>query len=73
MGELVQEMFTNFNTVVEGIAGGLKTGIEHILYVDPDATEKVFSTFSKFGFSMAGVGIATGLIYAGVRMVRARH
>jgi hypothetical protein len=66
-------MFSNFNTVVEGIASGLKTGIEHILYVDPDASEKVFSTFAKFGFAMAGVGIATGLIYAGVRMVRARH
>ena len=66
-------MFSNFNTVVEGIASGLKTGIEHILYVDPSASEKVFSTFSKFGFAMAGVGIAAGLIYAGVRMVRARH
>lgn len=73
MGELVTEMFQNFNTVVEGIASGLKTGIEHILYVDPDAAEKVFSTFARFGFAMAGVGIATGLVYAGVSMVRARH
>lgn len=73
MGELVSEMFTNFNTVIQGIANGLKTGIEQILYVDPTASEKVFSTFAKFGFAMAGVGIATGLVYAGVSMVRARH
>lgn len=73
MGELVSEMFGNFNTVVEGLASGLKTGVEHVLYVDPSASEKIFSTFAKFGFSMAGVGLATGLLYAGVRMVRARH
>ena len=73
MGELISEMFTNFNTVITGIAGGLKDGLEQIIYVDPAATEKVFSTFAKFGFAMAGVGIATGLIYAGVKMIRARH
>lgn len=73
MGELITEMFTNFNTVITGIAGGLKDGLEQIIYVDPAAAEKVFSTFAKFGFAMAGVGIATGLIYAGVKMIRARH
>ena len=70
---LVESMFSSFNTVIEGLAGGLKTGLENILYVDPAASEKVFSTFAQFGFAMAGIGIATGLVYAGVRMVRARR
>lgn len=63
MTELIQEMFSSFSIVIEGLAEGLKTAFEQLIYVDPAASEKVFSPLVIFVFVLAGLGVATGILY----------
>ena len=63
MTELVQAIFATFMTVIQGLAGGLKTAFSQILYVDPSASDPVFSPMVLFIFTLAGVGLATGILY----------
>lgn len=63
MNELVQAIFATFMTVIQGLAGGLKTAFAQILYVDPSASDPVFSPMVLFIFTLAGVGLATGILY----------
>lgn len=70
MGELITEMFGSFSTVISGLGGGIKDFFMEILYVDPNATEKVISDFAKFGFVMAGLSMALGLGYVVLRKIR---
>ena len=70
MLDFVNQMFSGFTDTIKGIANGLKLAFENIIYVDPSASEKVLSDFSKFGFIMIGVALATGITYTIVRKIR---
>lgn len=72
MGSLVTEIFTGFSDVIKGLIGGMKTAFAEFLYVDPAATEKVIGDLPKFLFLMFGCGLATGIVYTIVRLVK-RH
>ena len=63
MTELVQAIFATFVTVIQGLAGGLKSAFSQLLYVDPAAENPVFSPMVLFIFTLAGVGLATGILY----------
>lgn len=73
MSELITEIFTSFSTVIEGLANGLKTSFSSLIYVDPAATDPTFSPLVLFIFTMAGLGLATGILYKIFGMVRARR
>lgn len=73
MSELITEIFTSFSTVIEGLADGLKTAFSNLIYVDPAATDPAFSPLVLFIFTMAGLGLATGILYKIFGMVRARR
>ena len=73
MGELITAIFESFTTVIEGLADGLKGAFNNLIYVDPAATDPTFSPLVLFVFTMAGIGIATGILYKIFSMVRARR
>ena len=72
MSELISAIFESFTTVIEGLGSGLKTAFTNLIYVDPAATDPAFSPLVLFIFTMAGLGLATGILYKIFGMVRAR-
>ena len=63
MCELITAIFSTFTTVIQGLAAGLKTAFSQLLYVDPAAESPVFSPMVLFIFTLAGLGLATGILY----------
>ena len=72
MSELITEIFSSFSTVIKGLAGGLKDAFMELIYVDAAATDPQFSPLVLFVFTMAGLGLASGILYKIFSMVRAR-
>lgn len=72
MSELIQEIFTSFTTVIDGLSGGLKSSFSNLLYVDPAATDPQFSPLVLFIFTMAGLALASGILYKIFGMIKAR-
>ncbi len=70
MGELINQIFIGFTDAIKGIAGGLKSAFEQLIYVDPDATTKTLSDFAKFSFVMMGLSLAFSIIFLIVRKIR---
>ncbi len=73
MSELVQAIFATFTTVIQGLAGGLKTAFSQLLYVDPAASDPVFSPMVLFIFTMAGLGLAAGILYKMFGLIQSRR
>ena len=73
MGDLITEIFSSFTEVIKGLSGGLKAAFSNLIYVDPSATDPTFSPLVLFIFTMAGLGLATGILYKIFSMVRARR
>ena len=63
MGGLIEEIFSSFSTVIEGLSSGLKDAFGNLIYVDPAATDPTFSPLILFLFTMAGVALASGILY----------
>lgn len=72
MVTLVEELFSSFNTVIVALAGGLKTAFVNLIYLNPNADNLVISPIARFVFVMAGVGLATGILYKIFGLIRAR-
>lgn len=72
MSELITEIFTSFSEVIKGLSGGIKDSFSNLIYVDPTATDPQFSPIVLFIFTMAGLGLATGILYKIFGMIRAR-
>ena len=73
MSELITEIFSSFTTVIEGLASGLKGAFTNLIYVDPAATDPQFSPVVLFIFTMAGLGLASGILYKIFGLIRARR
>lgn len=73
MSALVEELFGSFTVVIENLAGGIKNAFLNLIYVDPAATDPAFSPIVLFVFTMAGIGLATGILYKIFGMIRARR
>ena len=71
MSQLITEIFSSFSTVIEGLADGLKTAFTHLIYTN--GTSGDFSPLVLFIFTMAGLGLATGILYKIFGMVRRRR
>ena len=72
MSELITEIFSSFTAVIEGLAGGIKGAFTNLLYVNPAAENPQFSPIVLFIFTMAGLGLATGILYKIFGLIRAR-
>lgn len=72
MSELITELFSSFTTVIEGLASGIKSAFTNLLYVNPAAENPQFSPIVLFIFTMAGLGLATGILYKIFGLIRAR-
>ena len=73
MTDLVENIFDSFQIVIKGIASGMKDAFENLIYEDPLAAEPQFSTMVIFVFVMAGVGIATGILYKMFGLIASRR
>ena len=71
MSELISEIFSSFSTVITGLADGLKSAFTSLIYTNGTSGE--FSPLVLFVFTMAGLGLATGILYKIFGMVRARR
>ena len=72
MSELIKELFSSFTTVITELSGGIKEAFLNLIYVDPAVTDPQFSPIVLFIFTMAGLGLATGILYKIFGMIRAR-
>lgn len=73
MGELITALLSSLSQVVNGVIGAIKEGFMSFIYVDPTAETLVVSDLAKFGFIMAGVAVALGLVGTVIHMVKARR
>lgn len=73
MTDLIEELFSSFSIVIKGLASGLKEAFGNLIYVDPAATDPVFSPLVIFLFVMAGLGLATGILYKIFGMIQANR
>ena len=72
MSELVRELFSSFSVVIKELSMGIKDSFRYLIYTDPTATDPQFSPIVLFIFTMAGLGLATGILYKIFGMIRAR-
>lgn len=70
MNDLITTLFSSFTETIKGMGTGIKEAFLNILYVNPSAETLVVSDFAKFMFLMFGLGLAIGLIYGAVRLIR---
>lgn len=73
MTDLVENIFDSFQVVIKGISSGMKDAFENLIYEDPMATSPQFSSLVVFIFVMAGVGIATGILYKMFGLIASRR
>lgn len=73
MSDLIETIFSSFTTVIKGLASGLKEAFSHVLYEDPTATTPVFSPLVLFLFTLAGLGLATGILYKMFGLIQAHR
>lgn len=72
MLDLITDLFSGFTNVITGLASGIKDAFGALIYVDPTAASPVVAPLPKFIFIMAGIGLATGILYKVFGMIRAR-
>ena len=70
MLQLIEQMFSGVNTVIESMAEAIKTAFLNFIYVDPAATTPVLSDVAQFSFIIAGVGIGMGVLYMIIRLIK---
>ena len=73
MSELITTLFASFTSVITGLASGFKEAFGNLIYVDPAATTPVFSPLVIFLFTMAGLGLATGILYKMFGLIQAHR
>lgn len=73
MSELITAIFSTFTTVIQSLASGLKTAFSQLLYVDPTASDPTFSPLVLFIFTMAGLALASGILYKMFALIQAKR
>ena len=73
MTKLIESIFSSFSVVIKGLASGLKDAFGNIIYVDPAAATPEFSPLILFLFTLAGLGLATGILYKIFGLVQAHR
>ena len=72
MTALIQEIFSSFTVVIDGLSKGLKDAFRNLIYVDASAASPEFSPLVLFVFTMLGLGLATGILYKIFGLIRNR-
>ena len=73
MSDLVTNIFESFGIVIGGLTEGLKDSFDELLYVDPAAADPQFSPMILFLFTLAGVSVATGIVYGIFALVKSKR
>ena len=61
MGELITAIFSSFTTVITSLASGLQSAFTQLIYANGESG--TFSSLALFLSTMAGVGLAAGVLY----------
>ena len=61
MTELITTIFSSFTSVIQGLASGLQSAFVQLIYANGESG--TFSPLVLFIFTMAGVGLAAGVLY----------
>ena len=61
MTDLITTIFSSFTEVINGLAGGLTSAFMQLIYANGESG--AFSPLILFLFTMAGVGLAAGILY----------
>lgn len=72
MGELITAMFSSFTEVINGLAGGLSSAFQQLIYVGGNV-DGGFNPLITFIFTMAGVGLASGILYKIFGLVQSKR
>ena len=72
MSGLITEIFNSFTVVITGIADGIKSAFNNLLYVDPAVENPEFAPIVLFLFTMLGLGLATGILYKIFGLIKRR-
>lgn len=73
MSDLVTNIFESFGIVIGGLTEGLKDSFDELIYVDPAAADLQFSPLILFLFTLAGVAVATGIVYGIFSLVKSKR
>lgn len=68
MGELITAIFAAFSTVITELAGGLQSAFTALLYTP--GSDGTFSPLVLFIFTMAGIGLAAGVLWKIFGLIR---
>ena len=72
MTDLITEIFSSFTAVITGLADGIKEAFSHILYVDPSASQLVFSPMVLFLLVFGGLALAMGIFWKIFGVIRGK-
>ena len=71
MGELVTTIFSTFTETITGISGGLSEAFQRLLYVYNNGVKtEEFSPLILFVFTVAGIGLAAGILWRMFAMLK---
>ncbi|MGM9645947.1 MAG: hypothetical protein ACI3XS_04605 [Eubacteriales bacterium] len=69
MGEIITAITSSFSGIITGLTTAIKDGVTGLLF-DTVGEQQVLSSFAKFGFTILGLGIAVGVVWTVVRLIR---
>ena len=72
MTGMISTIFESFTDVITGLADGIKEAFMHILYENPEATEKVISDPIQFLLIFGGLGLAMGVFWKVFGLLRGK-
>ena len=70
MSEIFSTFIEGFTTIIGGFTGGIREAATQLIFETGADGARVLSDFAKFGFAIAGLGAAIGIVYMIVRLVR---
>ena len=69
MNDIITTIVEGFQGIITGFTGGITSGVSSLLF-EGTGESRVLTDFAKFGFTFLGLGMAVGIVYFIVRMVR---
>lgn len=70
MLEIIETIVGSFTGIITGFTSGITEGFSQLIYTTTTEGDKVLSDFAKFGFVFIGLGMAVGIVYFIVKLIR---
>lgn len=70
MLEIIETIVAAFTGIISGFTDGISTATSNLLFVTSAEGERVLTDFAKFGLTFIGLGMAIGIVYFVVGLIR---